>query len=90
MNKWYIDTNSGKVAKLTKDEIKMVIYGGLDVIEEKDLLRCGKILTNDGDLYDIEWCEPNNSYRIRTIAYNGHVYYHKMINGEVIEIKELK
>lgn len=56
----------------------------------ENLLRYGEILTDDGDLYDIEWCEPNNSYRLRTIAYNGHVYYHKMINGEVIEIKELK
>lgn len=72
--------------KKALDEIRMINKKAND----DDLLWYGKILTDDGDLYDIEWCETNNSYRIRTIAYNGRVYYHKMINGKVIEIKELK
>ena len=60
-------------------------------MNEQDLLRYGEILTDD--MYEdnsmledgIEWFA-----RIRTISYNNHIYYHKMVNGEIVKVKELK
>ena len=56
-------------------------------------LEYGEILTDDegyngymdewGDLYDSEY------FHIRIIKYDGHIYYHKMIGGKVVEFKEL-
>ena len=56
-------------------------------------LKYGTILTDDkfmlevlnsyGDGFD------RQSVRIRIIEYEGHIYYHKMIHGEVVEFKEL-
>lgn len=54
------------------------------------MLRYGEILTDD---IFVEY-EKNSTVfftgtRIRTIKYEGHVYYHKMIDGEITVIKEL-
>lgn len=52
-----------------------------------DILRYGTILTDD-ELYDHYY--PMDKYvRIRIIAYNGIIYYHKMVNGEVEEFKKV-
>ena len=62
----------------------------------ENLLRYGKILTDDEfsennsdkALYDnisSDWCNT----RIRIIAYNNHIYYHKMVDGETNEVKQL-
>ena len=43
-----------------------------------DVLRCGKVITDDimdGEEY----------IRIRLIAYNGDLYYHMMVDGDVVE-----
>lgn len=60
--------------------------------KNEDLLRYGKILTND-DFEDCtaseEGCCTYDCTRIRTIKYDNHIYYHKMVNGEAIEAKEL-
>lgn len=58
------------------------------MISSDDVLRYGKILTDDN--YTTEFCPKNEIYiRIRTISYNNHIFYHKMINGNIIEFKEL-
>lgn len=44
--------------------------------------------TND-NWDNAHWVDAYDDVRIRTIAFNNHVYYHKMINGETIEIKQL-
>lgn len=52
-----------------------------------DILCSGTILTDD-ELYDHYY--PMDKYvRIRIIAYNGIIYYHKMVNGEVVEFKKV-
>lgn len=57
-----------------------------------DLLKYGKILTDD-EFVELEGGSivQNTCFftRIRTIKYEGHVYYHKMIDGEIAVIKEL-
>lgn len=52
-----------------------------------DALRYGEMLTDD----EIH-CFPNGKegwVRIRTICYESRIFYHKMVDGEVIEFKEL-
>ena len=48
----------------------------------KDVLRYGEIIINE------EFVEYG-SIRIRIISYNGSIYYHKMVNGEVVDFKEI-
>lgn len=56
-----------------------------------DVLRYGKFLTDDEFMEvsgnSLEDCYSN--MRIRTIKYEGIIYYHKMVDGEVVEFKEL-
>lgn len=57
-------------------------------ISPDDVLRYGEILTDDiihnfGNRGEVIWT------RIKTIRYEDHVYYHKMVDGEVEEFKEL-
>ena len=52
-----------------------------------DVLRYGTVLTND-ELYDHSY-SMNKYVRIRIITYNGIIYYHKMVNGEVVEFKKV-
>lgn len=50
----------------------------------KELLRCGSIITDD------DFCTLRTEFiRIRVISYDNKIYYHKMIDGEVVEIKEI-
>lgn len=53
-----------------------------------EVIRYGEILTDDN--FTEELCVSEDNFRVRTIAYNGKIYYHKMVNGEIIEFKELK
>lgn len=56
-----------------------------------DALRYGEVLTDDmvfgkpqgKSVLDMDWI------RIRTIRYESRIFYHKMVNGEVVEFKEL-
>lgn len=61
-----------------------------NMINEKDLLRCGEYLTDDAFVKQNVQEHTINSIRIRTIKYEGKIYYHKMVNGDCIECKELK
>lgn len=51
-----------------------------------EVLRYGNILTDDS--YYVEGLN-GGSHRIRTISYDNRIFYHKMMNGEVVEFKEL-
>ena len=51
-----------------------------------DALRYGNVLTDDS--YYVDGLNGGN-YRIRTISYDNRIFYHKMVNGEVVEFKEL-
>ena len=53
----------------------------IEDIDSDDLLCYGEVITDD-QIYS-----PN--IRIRLIAYNGNLYYHKMRGGEVIECRRV-
>ena len=48
----------------------------------EDVLRYGEVIINE------EFVEYG-SIRIRIISYSGSIYYHKMVNGEVVDFKEI-
>lgn len=61
------------------------------VVEPIDVLRYGDVLTDEELHYELKGhvtiCPIHK--RIRTIRYDNRIFYHKMVNGEVVEFKEL-
>ena len=56
----------------------------------EDLLRYGEFLTADDLL--VQTGNTDDGYewiRIRIIAYNNHIYYHKMVDGETNKVEQL-
>ena len=54
----------------------------VEKVSSQDILRYGEVIINE------EFIEYD-SIRIRVISYNGSIYYHKMVNGDVVEFKEI-
>ena len=93
-----IDYVSGPMPKykLVDGNFKFWDYciGWKKVAIEDDVLRCGNVLTDDEfecDILDYTSFQISeiNYHRIRTIRYDNRIFYHKMMNGEVVEFKEL-
>lgn len=67
------------------------LEGWHKVVTDEDALRYGNVLTDDELHYEIKGhvtvCPIYK--RIRTISYDNRIFYHKMVNGEVVEFKEL-
>ena len=56
----------------------------IDKVTDKDVLRYGEIINDESFvLYS------GQNVRIRIISYNDYIYYHKMVNGEVVEFKKV-
>ena len=55
----------------------------VDVTPE-DVLRYGEIIVDEEFIPYGQW-----HVRVRIISYSGSVYYHKMVDGEVIDFKEI-
>ena len=64
-----------------KDSYQFPNYLIVDVTPE-DVLRYGEVIINE-EFVDY------GSIRIRIISYSGSIYYHKMVNGDVVEFKEI-
>lgn len=57
-----------------------------------DVLRYGEVLTDENLYCELQAEDGFENYhyvRIRTIRYEYRIFYHKMVNGEVVEFKEL-
>lgn len=61
------------------------------VVTHDDALRYGEVLTDDTyEIYNpLRYNKKIKDIRIRTIRYESRIFYHKMMNGEVVEFKEL-
>lgn len=81
------------VYKVLIDESNKVklYYGAMlrCLVSSDDALRYGEILTDDNMCCVNYYPKKEDSIRIRTIRYDSVIYYHKMVNGEVVEFKEL-
>lgn len=74
--------------KLIEGNFKFWDYciGWKKLVTPDDTLRYGEVLTDDS--YYVDGLN-GGSHRIRTISYGNRIFYHKMVNGEVVEFKEL-
>lgn len=52
---------------------------------EKDVLRYGEYII---DKQYTTW--DNHTYRLRAIRYNDKLYWHEMVDGEVVEFRGLR
>lgn len=59
-------------------------YTFCDGADERDVLRYGEYLTDE--MYTT-W--DMHTYRLRAIRYNGKLYWHKMVDGELVEFRSL-
>ena len=56
----------------------------IDEVTDKDVLRYGEIINDESFvLYS------GQNVRIRIISYNDYIYYHKMVDGEVVDFKSI-
>lgn len=56
----------------------------IDKITDKDVLRYGEIINDESFvLYS------GQNVRIRIFSYNNYIYYHKMVDGEVVDFKPI-
>ena len=56
----------------------------IDKVTDKDLLRYGEIINDESFvLY------RGQNVRIRIISYNDYIYYYKMADGEVVDLKPI-
>lgn len=51
-------------------------------VSSQDILRYGEIIINEEFIL-------YSPIRIRVISYGGSIYYHKMVNGDVVEFKKI-
>ena len=73
------------------EELNNFCVNWVKFVTHEDALRYGELLTDDKvfgkpkgkSVLDIDWI------RIRTVRYESRIFYHKMINGKVVEFKEL-
>lgn len=68
-------------------ELNNFCVGWVKWVTSDDALKYGEVLTDD--MYYVCRSEGDLDVRIRTIRYEHGVFYHKMVNGEVVEFKEL-
>ena len=84
-----IDEVSGPVIRYELTQGKFIFWdyciGWKKLATPDEALRYGEVLTDDTSLINYE-C---NCLRVRTIRYEGRIFYHKMVDGEVVEFKEL-
>lgn len=60
-------------------------YTFCDGVDERDVLRYGEyVIDKEYTTWDSHY------YRLRAIRYNGKLYWHKMVDGELVEFKVLK
>ena len=66
-----------------EDGYKFPLYL-IDEVTDKDVLRYGEIINDESFvLYS------GHNVRIRIISYNDYIYYHKMVDGEVVDFNPI-
>ena len=56
----------------------------IDEITNKDMLRYGEIINDESFILS-----DGQNIRIRIISYNDYIYYHKRVDGEVVDFKPI-
>lgn len=96
MDGWYEVIEVDEITQIlpqykVKDNFKTFwdyCIGWIKFVSPDDSLRYGNILT-DNIVFGTPKGICTDYVRIRTISYDNRIFYHKMVNGEVVEFKEL-
>ena len=72
-----------------RKELNNFCVGWVRLIKPDESLRYGEVLTDDSWYYFNYDNTREDFVRVRTIRYDNRIFYHKMVNGEVVEFKEL-
>ena len=56
----------------------------IDEVTDKDVLRYGEIINDESFVLS-----DGQNVRIRIISYNDYIYYHKMVDGEIVDFKPI-
>ena len=59
----------------------------IDKVTDKDVLRYGEVIV-DENLVDFA-IDDKNYVRICSFSYNDYIYYHKMVDGKVVDFKPI-
>lgn len=60
-----------------------------ELVNPDNILRCGKVITDDAYASVVTEFGRRQAIRIRLIAYNDDLYYHKMVGGDLVECRKV-
>ena len=64
-----------------------IVEDNTELVNPDNILRYGKVITDDDMLVSDH--DAYEHIRIRLTSYNGDLYYHKMVDGEVVECRKV-
>ena len=75
------------VDEIIEDDVDEIVEDNTELVNPDNILRYGKVITDDDMLVSDH--DAYEHIRIRLISYNGDLYYHKMVDGEVVECSKV-
>ena len=64
-----------------------IVEDNTELVNPDNILRYGKVITDDNMLVSDH--DAYEHVRIRLTSYNGDLYYHKMVNSDVVECRKV-
>ena len=78
------------VDEIIEDDVDEIIEDDDEPVNPDDILRYGKVITDD-QIYTInvdgDRRPVTGDVRIRLVEFNGLLFYHKMVNGDVVDCR---
>ena len=69
--------------------VDKIIEDDDEPVNPDDILRYGKVITDDAYASVVTEFGRRQAVRIRLIAYNDALYYHKMVGGDLVECRKV-
>ncbi len=66
-----------------EDDYEFPLYL-IDKVTDKDVIRYGEIINDESFVLS-----DGQNVRIRIFSHNNYIYYHKMVDGEVVDFKPI-
>ena len=66
-----------------------IVEDNTELVNPDNILRCGKAITDDAYASVVTEFGRRQAIRIRLIAYNDDLYYHKMVGGDLVECRKV-
>ena len=66
-----------------------IVEDNTELVSPDNILRYGKVITDDAYASVATEFGRRQAVRIRLIAYNDELYYHKMVGGDLVECRKV-